>query len=117
MSYRRFSEAIHISGAGSAAGVTGIVAAVASQVVRVYRLILTNGATAGTIQLQDTANNALSQAFNLAIDGQIVLGDTNSSDPWWQSDQVAGRNSGLGIQWNAVTTTAYGWDIWYLQGV
>lgn len=114
MSLRSRPEALHNFGSASASGVQALISAVTRQTVRVYRLILVNGSTAGTIQLQDTSGNALSQAFSLISGGSVVLDTPINFDPWWSSDAVLGP--GQGIQWNAVTTTAYAWDLWYLQG-
>lgn len=110
MSLRPRSEAIHIFANVGASGVTALVPAVAGQLVRVYRLIVTSG-FAGTngITLQDTSNNALSQTFNLIQGGSIVLDTPINEDPWWVS------SLGTGIQWNT-TQQPYSYDLWYLQG-
>ena len=114
MSLRPRSECLHSFGSGTT-GVQALVAGVPRQIVRVYRLILVNGSVAGTIQLQDTNNQGISQAFNLVAGGSVVLDTPINGDPWWTSDAVSGM--GQGIQWlSAGGVTAYAWDLWYLQG-
>lgn len=109
MSLRQGSETTHIFG-NSTSGTIALVAAVPTQRVYVYAMILTLGTPAVTVTLQDTANNALSQAFQLLANGAITLDVRNDSSPWWVS------GTGLGIQFAQGGSTDVSYDLWYLQG-
>jgi len=116
MSLRLRSEAVHAFGAGGA-GTTAIVSAVAGQIVKVYRMIVVNGAAGQTITLQDTINTAISQGFLLLANGTITLDTPINGDPWFFSGD-RGNNPiipGLGIQWNG--SAAFSFDLWFLQGL
>jgi len=103
-------ECLHvIVSNGGAAGVTAAVAAVATQSVGIFRMILTcNGAS--TVTIQDTTSVALSQGFAFgASGGSVTLDVPINGDAWWQS--VAGR----GIQINSSAAVQVSADLWYLQ--
>src|SRR5712671_6353089 len=112
MSLRGRSEALHVFGNVAGAGPSAIVPAVAGQIVRVYRVIVVNGAVAQTITLQDTSNAAISQGFVLLANATITLDTPINNDPWWFSGDrgTAVTVPGLGIQW--ANTAAFGYDLW-----
>jgi hypothetical protein len=110
-----------------AAGTKLIVPGVAGQGVRVYRLIISSGAAAGTWQFQDNANsnavagNPLSGIYNMAINSIFEMEMPINSDPWWTLaagviTSGVGTGNPLGLQ---LTTTGgpISADIWFLQGL
>lgn len=118
MSLRGRSEAIHLFGNVAGAGPTTILAGVAGQIIRVYRLIIVNGAAGQTITLQDTASGgtAVSEGFLLLANGTVTLDTPINGDPWFFSGDRGNAATvlGLGLQWS--NTAAFGYDIWVLQG-
>jgi hypothetical protein len=111
MSLRTTAECAHAFGNQATSGGTTwtVVTAVAMRRVYVYRLIITLGSTASTVTLQDTASNALSQAFNMTGNGSITLDTPINFDPWWQTAL------GLGLQFVASSnSTTVSYDVWYL---
>lgn len=109
MSVRSIGELLHAFG-NSTSGVTHIVPAVANQRVYVYRMILTTGTPAVTLTFEDTGDNDISQNFQLAANGSIVLDTPINGDPWW----ATGTGLGLDLEQSGTSTVSY--DIWYLQG-
>jgi hypothetical protein len=108
MSLRTSAECAHVFGSSSSATIA-LVSAVAVKRVYVYRLIVTLASPAVTVTLQDTANAALSQPFQLAANSSITLDTPINGDPWWQS------GTGLGVQFAQSGTTVIGFDVWFLQ--
>ena len=116
MSLRLRTEAQHVFANVAGAGPTAILAAVAGQIVKVYRMIVVNGAAGQTITLQDTSNTAISQGFLLLANGTITIDTPINGDPWFFSGDRGASPivPGLGIQWS--NSAAFGYDLWYLQG-
>jgi|SRR5579871_955465 len=111
MSLRVLQECSHVI-VNSSLTTIPVVAAVATQRVSIFKMILTIGTPAINITIQDTAGAALSQAFQLAVNGAIVVDVPNNDEPWWNS------GTGLGIQLvqSSSGTTPIGLDLWYIQG-
>ena len=109
MSLRRGTETTHIFGNAST-GTIALVSAVANQRVYLYRMIVTITTPSISLVLQDTSGAPLSQNFQLAVQGAIVLDVSNNYDPWWIS------NAGLGMQFVQSGTTNVSYDVWYIQG-
>lgn len=97
------SPAALVNAAGGAAP-----AVPAGQRAGIFRVLITLS-VAGSITIQDTTGAALSQTFNLAANGSVVLDMPDNGDPWWQSAQ------GLGLQIAFTGASAnLGWDVyWY----
>jgi hypothetical protein len=74
----------------------------------IYRLAVTVGAAPGTLTIQDTVPTSLSQAFQLAANGSIVLDMPVNGDFWWQT-----ANPGTGIQFTMSASTTVGFDVWW----
>ena len=110
MSLRQGQECSHIL-LNSSAGTTAAVAAVATQRVHIFKMILTISTPAVTIIIQDTGGAALSQTFQLAINGSITIDVPHNNEPWWST------GTGLGVQFVQSGTTPYGLDLWFIQGV
>jgi hypothetical protein len=110
MSLRQGQECSHVI-VNSSAGTIAVVAASPGKRVYVYKMIVTVGTPAITLTLQDTAGTALSQAFNLAVNGAITIDVPNNAEPWWNTIV------GTGIQFVQSGTTPVGIDLWYIQGV
>jgi hypothetical protein len=108
MSLRTSAECAHVFGSTSS-GTIALVSAVATKRVYVYRLVITLATPGVTVTLQDTANAALSQPFQLAANGSITLDTPINFDPWWQS------GTGLGVQLAQGGSTVIGFDVWYIQ--
>jgi hypothetical protein len=85
---------------------------IAGQRVGLYALIITVSA-AETIQIQDTASNALSAPIQLAANGSVVLDLRDNGDPWWQSTPA---NPGIQIA-QGTGATSIGFDVWWLPTV
>ena len=109
MSFKALPESTHVFG-GAATATIPLVAAVPRQRVSIYRMILTLGATAVTVTIQDTTGAALSQALQMAANGAIVLDVSEEGEPWWVSAP------GLGVQLGQSGTTQINYDIWFRQG-
>jgi hypothetical protein len=118
MSLRYASEAQHNFGSLIATGT--LLAAVTGRRLFIYRLLLTVTDTSGatTVQLQDTASNNMSQAFQFVTGGGLALDVPFNNDPWWFTGQgLAGAplvGQGLGI--NAVITgsgSVVNFDVWW----
>jgi hypothetical protein len=117
MSLRSQSETKHAV-ISAAAGTTTVVAAPTGSAginagvltTRIYKIIVTVGTTA-TLQIQDTANNVLSQTFSFGANGgSITLDIPINGEFWW------GGAAGTGLQF-VVTGATVSADIWYIQGV
>jgi hypothetical protein len=108
MSLRTGQECQHVIANASTATIA-LVSAVATQRVYVYKLILIIGSPAVNVTLQDTSNAALSQAFQLAANGSIVIDVPANWEPWWNT------GTGLGIQLFQTGTTPIGCDVWFIQ--
>jgi hypothetical protein len=109
MAIRPVPELFHVFGSAATATIA-LVPAVARQRVSVHRMILTLGATAVTITIQDTSPAALSQAIQMAANGAIILDLSWDGEPWFTTAP------GLGLQLAQSGTTNIGFDIWYRQG-
>src|ERR1700719_8351 len=110
MSMRTRSECQHVAVNSSAANFT-LVNGVAGQIVSVYAMILTIGATAVQVNLEGTVTPDISQLFNLPANGSIVLDRQISGDPWW----IFPVGEGVSIEQSG--TTQIGVDLYYLQTV
>ena len=112
MSLRTGSECLHTFStvASSLGTVVFNILAVPNQKIYLYRMIITIGSPAVTVQLTDFPAGPLSQPFNLGANGAITLDTPINFDPWYAT--VPG--SGVGLVQSGTTPIA--WDIWYLQG-
>lgn len=109
MSLRSTAEVLHAFGNTTSGAIT-VVSAVANQRVYLYRMILTIGTPGVTLTLEDSNDNDLSQNFQLAANGSVVLDTPINGDPWWST----ATGAGLVLEQSGSTTISY--DIWYLQG-
>jgi hypothetical protein len=111
MSLKTLSECLHaFSTTPSSTGTTTAIAAVSGKRVSLYRVILIIGTPAVTVQFNDSVAGQISQPFQLAANGAIVLDTQSNYDPWFQT----GAGGGLNIVQSG--TTPITWDLWYLQG-
>jgi hypothetical protein len=108
MSLRFLPETFHVMGS-SAAATFPVVTATPQQRVAIYRMILTIAAPAVNVTIQDNSGAALSQTFQLAANGAIILDDPFNGEPWFTT--AAGR--GVQITQSGTSTIAY--DFWYIQ--
>ena len=107
MSLRTRSECAHAFG-NAATATIAMVPAVPGQRVAIYRFMLTNGATAVAVTIQDTTGAALSQAMNLGANQLPLWLETQSNgDFWWIT------NPGVGVQLGHSGTVNLSFDIWY----
>lgn len=106
----RVPECAHQIINSAAGGTLAIVAAVASQRVGVYRLVLVVPA-AVTVTFQDTAGGALSAPYAFGTTGGSLTLDTPvNGDPWYQS------GVGLGLQLLVSAAVQVSADVYTLQG-
>jgi hypothetical protein len=111
MSLRTTSECLHyVTTTANASASFTVVPAVGILKVGIYRMLLTIGSPAVTVQLKDTAGGVLSQPFQLSANGTIAVDTQENLDPWW----ITG--SGLGVVVTQTGTTPIGLDLYYLQG-
>ncbi len=108
MSLRGLSECTHFIVNSSSTPIV-VAAAVLTQRVYVYRLILVVGG-ASVLTLQDTGANAVSGPLSLAVNGSIVLDVPNNNESWWNT------NTGFGLQIAFTNAVTIGGDIWFMQG-
>jgi len=92
-------------------GTTVIIPAVANRPVYVKKLFLTV-ATAGTIQFQDTNNNALTGIMNLAAATPFILYESTESA---SQDGWLATAPGVGVQVVFATGTVLSGQIQYIQ--
>lgn len=109
MSVRSALELSHAI-VNSTSATTVVVAAVATQRVSIYRMLLVLGTPGVTITFQDTAGSALSAPYQIGANGSMVIDVSVNTDPWFQS------GTGLGFQIFQSGTTQISADIYYLQG-
>lgn len=109
MSLRTTAEVAHAFGNTTSTSFT-IVSSVPNQRVYVYRVILTIGTPGVTLTFEDSNDNDLSQNFQLAANGSVVLDTPINGDPWWSTA------AGAGLVLEQSGSTAVSYDIWYLQG-
>ena len=111
MSLRGPGECLHVFNATATSGSVGFgITPVPTQRIYVYRLIVTIGAPAVTVQIQDLASTAISQQFQLSANGSIVLDTQSNGDPWYFC------SAGQGLQFIQSGTTPLSFDVWYLIG-
>jgi hypothetical protein len=77
----------------------------------IYAMIVTVS-TASTMLIQDTTPTTISQTFQLAINGSIVLDMRDNGDFWWQA-----TGAGLGIDFVFTATPTAAWDVWWYSSV
>ena len=108
MSLRGLSECTHFIVNSSTSPIV-VAAAVVTQRVYIYRLIIVVGG-ATVVTLQDTGANVVSGPLSLLVGGSIVLDVPNNNESWWNT------NTGFGLQIAFTNGVTVGGDIWIIQG-
>ena len=111
MSLKTLSECLHaFSATAVSTGTINAIAAVSGKRVSLYRVILIIGSPGVTVQFNDSVAGQISQPFQLAANGALVLDTQANYDPWF----LTGAGGGLNIVQSGTTPITY--DLWFLQG-
>jgi hypothetical protein len=113
MSLRTRSECLHaFTTAAVSAASNLMVSGVTGTRIYVYRTVVTV-LNAGTIQFAADAA-PISQAFQVAADGALVLDTPLNMEPWYITPVSVGNNNSLNLLQTGVAALCF--DVWYLQG-